>query len=176
MILPVMVWVCVGIIPLLVVWADLPIWAKPEKPIEKYALPMMVSILTACSSMLFPWLLANLRTATMVSAIVIVQIQLAGLLGGESGLKILFAIVAIWIWLTSLAIWRQLLRTQITQLAGVAVVASTSFGTAVATYLRLEFAHEEANILQNALMGLIALSASAILAFLFQQWKWRQKS
>jgi hypothetical protein len=137
--MPILVWSAIQIGALLLAASRAQLWARMSLPTENYALPIMLAMQIAFVAMLFPWLMQNLRSTVFLFLISALFLQLAGILGDETGWRIARAIWQSWMGLITLALWRAALRNSRAQMFAIAIASSIAIGGACVCYLQMEF-------------------------------------
>jgi hypothetical protein len=136
---PILFWSALQIVTLLLAASRVQLWARMSQPTENYAMQIILVEQIAFAAMLFPWLMRTLHSTAFVFLISALFLQLAGMLGNNFASEIAWAISQIWIWLFALAMWGLGLRSQRTQLLGVAIASGLTIGGACTFYLQSEF-------------------------------------
>lgn len=135
----VVVWVMIQLITLLVAGMDLPLFARPTEAASRYALIWMASTQFAILSLLFPWLLANLRQSLFIFAATPPFVALAGFMAQAAVESIATVTILILIWLCGLSVWRSILSSPTLGQIGICLASSLCIGGAAVTYLLVEF-------------------------------------
>ncbi len=136
---PAVAWLGVQMLVLALCAARIPLWARFDPPFEGWALHLLAATQVAVSSLLFPWLMHNLRCSLFTITFAIPLLGLATILAQLSGRDFSTASVMLALWLISLALWRLSLRSAAAQLTAVAIASSTTIGGTVFIYVSKEF-------------------------------------
>lgn len=135
----ILVWLLVQLIPLLIAGTDFPLFARPAEASSRYALIWIGSMQFAILSLLFPWLLANVRQSIFITAATPPFIALAGFMAQAAVASIVSVAVLVFLWICGLGIWRAILAPLDLGQIGISIASSVCIGGAVVTYLLVEF-------------------------------------
>jgi hypothetical protein len=164
---PVLFWSAMQIFALLISINQIQLWARMPHPTENYAMQIMLAMQIGFAAMLFPWLMRNGRSTAFIFLTSALFVQLAGMLGNETGGAIGWSIAQLWMWLIALATWRVMLVTSRMQMLGVAVATSLAIGGACVDYLQMEFT--TGAISTNLInISLILLAVSGAIGIVFR--------
>lgn len=116
------------------------LWSRAPRAGEESALLAMLAIQIAAASLLFPYLLGNVRVTILVIVTAWPLGQLAGAVGDEPASAVLRGELYVSLWLISLHIWSRALISDWAKLFFVALASMMSLGGPLLWYLRSEFA------------------------------------
>ena len=134
-----LIWLGVQILALVVPALRLPLAAKYPSPEELNAVAVMLAVQVGASSLLFPVITREWRTAAASVATLWPILMLAALLAASPPAHVIVPALYVTAWLTCLAVWRAMLPAPALMWA-VALAAAVSLGGGALRYLYLEFA------------------------------------
>jgi hypothetical protein len=168
-VLPALVWLLLQLLPLLLAANRVQLWARVERPVETHALTMLLATQAIASSLLFPWLMHNVRVTVLTLLSSMPFVHLAGVMSQATGAQVLGAAATMTVWLGSLAAWRVVLDGRLKRMVGIAIGSCITVGTPIAAYLRAEFAPIDSSpdlerlLIAVSLVSLVIASMSVLL-------------
>lgn len=135
---PLFLWLVVQLFALSLAALRVPLAARFPPPGEQFAIHTMLATQIIASALLFPFLLRDLPTSVMVILTLAPFVQLASYLSAVPITRAALAALYVGVWLTTLALWRAMLRSRRGQMVGVASAVALSLGGAVIWYVRAE--------------------------------------
>jgi hypothetical protein len=134
------VWLAVQLATLGAGAGRLQFWARAPDAGEQLALLYMVAAQVVAGSLLFPYLLADLRCTILAIVTAWPMAQLAGIVSDTSAPLFAIAEVYVSMWLLGLFFWSAILRSDWSKLLGAAIATMFAIGGPLLFYLRSEFA------------------------------------
>ena len=133
------VWLAAQLLILIIAAARVPLAARYPEPAEQLAPQLLLCGQVIAASLLFPWLLRDIRTTAQV-LVTALPFQLgAAFLSGISVREIAPSIGYVDGFLVALAIWSPLLRQSLAQSIGVVLASCLTLGGGMLRYLRVEY-------------------------------------
>jgi hypothetical protein len=129
----------VQLLALLLAAGRVPLSARFPQPIERQATAEMAAVQVIAAALLFPSLFGDFKRWIFVVASVWPMLRIAALLGGESNFHIYATAAYVTCWLTTLALWRRVLRTDQWQMIALSLAALWTLGGPILLYLHAEF-------------------------------------
>ncbi|HVT90552.1 MAG TPA: hypothetical protein VHD56_16980 [Tepidisphaeraceae bacterium] len=135
---PVLTWCAISLLPILLVAAHVSL--RPDNDSEeRNALTIFVVVEIAASSLLFPWLMRNMRTSAAIMLLCIPLAHLVGWMADESWVNTALTMLALESWLVSLWLWSKVVDRRRIQMHAVAAAGLIGIGSMLLLYLRMEF-------------------------------------
>jgi hypothetical protein len=136
---PLLLWLTLQLAVLALAAARVPLAAKYPRPAESLAIHLMLATQVAAAALLFPFILRDLRVATMVIVSTWPFDLLAAHLSALPAAQFLPAVSYVTLWLVTLTIWRSVVTSDMLQLVAVTVATAWALGGAGLSYLHDEF-------------------------------------
>ena len=139
-------------------------WAHEPQDSEQFALCLMLATQVGLAALIFPALLNN--AVSLVGALVsgFAMAELASFLANAGSQSLIAAAVYVSLWLVSLSLVAQVLRSQRSKLLSSGVAVLIALGGVILVYLREEFGNGGSSMPQSAraifgpIMGAISLT------------------
>lgn len=136
---PLAVWVGVQLFALGLAALQVPLADEMPRPVEGVAMGEMVIVQVSAAGMLFPVLFRNVGTTAALVASTWPFLQLASMLSGTPGGRVVSVGTYVAMWMVALALFNSVLRSERARLRGVAVSTSLVFTGPLLWYLHHEF-------------------------------------
>ena len=135
---PLFCWLVIQLLALSLGALRVPLSARFPPPGEQFALHIVLATQVVASALLFPLLLRDVKTSAMVILTIAPFVQLASYLSIVGPARAALATAYVAAWLTTLALWRMILRGHRSRMLGVACALALSLGGAIVWYVRAE--------------------------------------
>jgi len=134
-----LIWLLAQLLSLGVSAAETPLSAHFPRPAEKMAARQMVVVQIAVSALIFPGLLSDFPATLFAVAAAFPMMMLAGLLSGDSWLRLMGAETIVTAWLLTLFKWSQIPRTPLFRSLFLAMAAIFTLSGPILVYLQAEY-------------------------------------
>jgi hypothetical protein len=135
---PLFCWLVIQLVALSLAVFRVPLSARFPPPGEQFAIHVLLVTQIIASAMLFPFLLRDARTSAIVILTIAPFMQLASMLSEVPTSRAALAAAYVAAWLTTLALWRGILRTRTAEMLGVACAVALTLGAAIVWYVHAE--------------------------------------
>src|SRR5688572_24474358 len=136
---PLVVWLGAQLAAIALAAARVPLAAQYVEPAEHLALHLMLGVQVVVASLLFPFLLRDVRSVVQIVATAIPFQLAAAYLAGHGMSEVVQPAGIVLAWLVTLGVWAMVIRSMRAQMLGVAVASLLTLGLVASRYLRLEF-------------------------------------
>jgi hypothetical protein len=143
------VWLALQLIVIALGAARVPLAARYPAPAEQLAPHLLLCTQVIVVSLLFPWLLNDVRAAVQALATALPFQLASAYLAGNSAREILGALAFVDGFILVLAVWRPLLRSSFAQSLGVSLASCLTLGGGMLRYLRVEYSGGTAESLSH---------------------------
>jgi hypothetical protein len=134
----ILIWIVLHLLALALAAARVPLWAHHPLPRESLATVEVAAVQIISTALLCPVLLPNFPTSCAIVALSLPFVHLAGILAGESEIKLLAVSSLVLLWIGGVALLMGALRTPRAQAVAVALISAMCLGTPLLCYLHNE--------------------------------------